>query len=671
MKIAKRTLMIFFLVMSIDPSTAIVAFGEESDRARPSPADLSIERLMDIEVANVYGASKIDQKVTEAPSSVTIVDFRDIKRYGYRTLADILRSVPGFFTTYDRNYSYAGVRGFSRPLDYNTRLLLLVDGHRINDGVYDSAFVGPEFILDVDLIDRVEVIRGPGSSLYGNNAFFGVINVITKQAQKYNGFELSGEAASFDTYKQRATYGKKFSGGFEMLLSGTRSTSKGQSLYFKEFDAPATNNGRADSCDHERYGTLFANLKHEGFTLQGAYVSREKGIPTASFGTVFNDNRNKTVDERGYIDLKYNKDINEKTNLKARAFYDYYNYEGKYLYDYPPLTMNRDMGAGKWWGGQAELTGTLFEKHKVVTGIEYTDYYSLNQRNYDESPYFQYLNDDRNSYIMAAYIQDQFSILDNLILNVGVRHDYYKVFGNTTNPRIGLIYSPFEQTAIKAIYGTAFRAPNIYELYYQDGGISQKANPGLKPEKIETYELILEQYVRNYRFSASGYYYQISDLISLQADPADGLMVFRNSGDIEAKGVELQAQGKWAHGIEARVSYAVQQSTDKDTGRSLANSPRNLAKANLFAPIIGKKLSAGFEVQYVDSRRTFKGDTTGGYVIANLTLLSQELIKNMEISGSLYNLFDKKYGDPASIEHQQNVIVQDGRTFRLKLTYRF
>jgi outer membrane receptor for ferrienterochelin and colicins len=650
-----------------------IAYGTEDDGAngRSSIADLTIEELMEIEVETVYGASKFEQKVTQAPASVSIVTQSDIKRYGYRTLADILRSVPGFYTAYDRAYEYAGVRGFSRPGDYNTRLLLLVDGHRTNDSIYDSASIRTDFILDVDLIDRVEFIRGPGSSLYGNNAFFGVVNVTTKGAQSYNGMEISGSASSYDTYKERATFGKKFANGFEMLVSGSNSNSKGQSLYFKEYTSPSTNLGRADSCDYEKYNNLFANMKYAGFTLQGAYVSREKGVPTGSWGTVFNESRTRITDERGYVDLKYNKQLSEGSHIKARAFYDYYSYSGNYVFDYPPLTMNRDVATGKWWGGEIEVTRKFLEKHKVVMGVEYQDYYMQKQRNYDQDPYFQYLNDSTSSYTWGAHFQDQFTILDNLILNAGVRYDYYKTFGSSTNPRAALIYNPFKGTTLKFLYGQAFRAPNTYELYYNDGNASQKGNSNLNSEKITTYEMVLEQYVSNYRFSASGYYYETKDLISQQIDPMDGLLVFRNAGKIEAKGAQFEIEGKWRNGIEARASYSVQESVDKDTDTTLSNSPKHLGKLNLFVPLIGKKLSAGLEVQYTSSRKTYKDRTTGGFGLANVTLLSQELIKDMEISGTIYNLFDKKYGDPASSEHTQNIIGQDGRTFRLKLTYRF
>jgi outer membrane receptor for ferrienterochelin and colicins len=643
----------------------------DSDSSRPSIADLSIEQLMEVEVATVYGASKFEQKITEAPSSVSIVSDQDIRRYGYRTLADILRGVRGFFTSYDRTYEYIGVRGFSRPGDYNTRILLLVDGHKINDNIYNTATIGNEFILDVDLIDRVEVIRGPGSSLYGSNAFFGVISITTKRPEKYNGFEVSASAGSFDTYKQRATFGKKFSDSFELLLSGSHSTSNGQSLYFQEFNTPATNNGRADSCDQERYGNLLANIKIADFTLQGAYVSRDKGIPTAPYGTVFNDNHTRVNDARAYIDLKYEKLLAGTTNIKARASYDYYDYSGNYLYNNPPFSMNKDRAAGQWWGSSLELTRTFFGKHKVIAGMEYQDNYLQKQRNYDQVPFAQYLNDGTSSYYWAAHIQDQFSILDNLSLNAGVRYDYYQTFGSNVSPRIGLIYHPFEKTTLKLLYGEAFRAPNAFELYYADGGLSQMANPRLNPEKIQTYEFILEQYVKNYRFTASTYYYRINDLISLQTDPASGLSVYRNTGEVESKGAEFEIEGKWAHGIEGRASFSLQQSTDKDTGRMLTNSPKQLGKLGLFVPIIPQKLSTGLEVQYTGWQRTVKGDVNGGFVTANLTILSRELIKNLEISGSIYNLLDQKYGNPAPIENRQSVIWQDGRSFRLKLTYRF
>jgi len=186
-----------------------------SSRSGAELVDMDLAQLIQIEIPTVVGASKHEQKVTEAPAHVTIITSDDVKKFGYRTLGDLLRSVPGLYITYDRSYGFIGVRGFSRPGDYGGRILLMVNGHRLNDPIYGSAPPATDFILDLDLIDRVEVIRGPGSSLDGDNAFCAVINVITRTGRQMNGPEASASAGSFDTYRGRATYGQIFSNGEE------------------------------------------------------------------------------------------------------------------------------------------------------------------------------------------------------------------------------------------------------------------------------------------------------------------------------------------------------------------------------------------------------------------------------------------------------------------------
>lgn len=630
---------------------------------------LTLDDLTKIEIGKVYSASKFDQKTTEAPASVSIITSEDIKQYGYRTLADIINGVRGFYTSNDRNYQYVGTRGFSRPGDYNTRILLLVDGHKINDNIYGSASIGTDFVLDVDLIDRVEVIRGPGSSLYGTNAIFGIFNVITKKGQSLKGFEVSGEAGSYDTYKGRVSYGNKFQNGFEMLLSSTAYNSHGQSLYFKEFNSPKQNYGYADSGDYDSYQSVFANISYHGLSLNGAFIDRKKGIPTAPWGIAFNETANKTDDQRGYIELKYAGSFAGQLDVMTRLYYDKSKSSGTYVV--PPL--NKDFSLGEWWGGELQLNKTLFGKHKLTVGAEYQDNFRQDQSNYDVNPFSQKFDDRRTSNIWAVYAQDQFSILKNLLLNVGVRYDYYTTFGGTTNPRAALIYSPFEKSAIKLIYGEAFRAPNMYELYYNDGSVSQKSNPNLKPEKIATYELAYEQYFKDqWRISTSGYYYNITDLIAQQTD-ADGLDVFKNVNKAEALGAEFEIEKKWDSGIGSRLSYSYQRTQDKDTNLVLTNSPRHIAKWNTTIPIITPKLSAGIELLYLNKRKTLQNDNVNEYLNVNVTLLSKNLIKGLEISGSVYNLFGKKYSDPGAGEHWPPLdsIEQDGCIFRLKITYRF
>src|SRR5260221_13671473 len=187
-------------------ATAAVWLAMSSFAVAQAPLrDLSLEDLMKLDAGQVFGASERLQPVLEAPASVSFITAEEIARYGYRTLADILRGVRGMYVTNDRNFSYIGTRGFSKPGDYNSRILLLVNGHRVNDNVFGQAEIGAEFGLDPAVFERVEIIRGPSSSLYGDSAFFAVVNVITRTGGSMAGSTASVEAGSFGTTAVRAS----------------------------------------------------------------------------------------------------------------------------------------------------------------------------------------------------------------------------------------------------------------------------------------------------------------------------------------------------------------------------------------------------------------------------------------------------------------------------------
>lgn len=627
---------------------------------------LPLEQLLEIEV---YSASRFLQKSAEAPSAVTVVTAMDIKNYGYRTLADILSGVRGLYVTNDRNYQYLGTRGFGRSGDYNTRILLQVDGYRVNDAIYDMAAIGTELSLDVALIDRVEVVRGSGSSIYGSNAFFGVVNIITKRGRDYNGWQVSGEAASFGTGKGSLTYGKKPEDGPEILLSASSYNSHGQDLFFPEFNAPATNNGIAQGLDTDRSSNVYAKLAYSGFTFSTTWSERIKGIPTASFGSAFNDPRSQTTDKHATLNLGLDKELDEKTNLSAKAYYGDYSYRGFYPYNSPPVILNQDETRGQWWGAEMKLVGH-YGGHRLVAGAEYRDDFNLQQANFDIAPYRLYLDNKNKTSRNGLYIQDETAITQRVLLSAGLRYDHYSTVGDTVNPRIALIYNPAEATALKFIYGTAFRAPNVYELYYS--GLGFKTNPGLNSEKVTSYEWVAEQRIdHNFRLTASVYRNEVRNLIDQVTDPADGLMVFRNIGAVNTNGIEFEAERAWENDTRLRASYAWQISRNQSTGSELTNSPRHLAKLNFSAPLLEDALRTGLELQYTSNRITLNGETTGGYLIANLTLLSRKLARGMELSATAYNLFNKQYADPGRPEHLQNVIQQNGRSLGVKIAYSF
>ena len=669
-------IVIYAALMVLVVITPRVWAGEQSGKLPDDLTTLSIEELMKIEIPSIEGASRYVQPATQAPADVSVVTSGEIRKYGYRTLADILRSARGFFITYDRTFEYAGVRGFGRPGDYNSRILLLIDGLPINESIYGSAILGTDGVVDVDLIDQVEIIRGPSSSLYGAGAFFGVINVITKSGRDFKGPEFSGEVGSFETYKGRITYGNQYKMGLEMIVSGTYYSSEGRDLYFKEFDSPSTHHGIAEGCDYDRSYSFFSKLSYLDFTLEGAYLNRKKGVPTAPLIVVFNDSSNQSRSEGGYVDLKYDHTFSNQLNAMARLYFGDFQVRGDYIIRNPfggnlwKSLKYKESGNGDIWGGELKLTKPLFDRHTLTLGGTYQDNFRQDQKSEIESFNLSIFDNERASTIWALYFQDEFAILKNLILNAGVRHDHYSTFGGTTNPRIALIYHPFEKTFLKLLFGTAFRAPNVFELYSSGGG--SKANPDLKPETIQTYELFLEQYLGTHlRGSASFFYHRIKDLISQQMDPRDGLTVYKNLERIESKGVELELAGRWANGFEGRVSYTFQDAKDSDTGKWLTNSPKHLAKLNLSFPILRNRIFASVEEQFTSKRKTLAGKEAGAFFITNFTLFSLNLIKGLEVSGSIYNLFDKRYGDPGSSMYIQDLLIQDGRNYRLKVTYRF
>lgn len=628
------------------------------------------------DIPSVYSASKHEQKVTEAPSWVSIVTAREISLYGYRTLSDILNSLPGFYINNDRNYGYLGVRGFGLPGDYNSRVLLLVNGHDVGDNIYNAAYIEHEMPLNVDLIERIEVVRGPSSSLYGSNAFFGVINIITKSGRDLEATEISASLGSQGTWETSVQYGERFDNGAEVLVSGSYYSSDGDtSLYYPEFDAPATNNGIAEDADDNQNEQVFLQYNYGDFSLNFVHSSRDKTIPTASYGTEFNDPRTWTIDERGFLDLKYQTLLDNDAELIVHFTYDEYTYLGDYVFDYGPpdgIVINKDETYGDSWGTEIQYSLPLGEKHHLITGVDYQNNIRQDQANFDVTGV--YLDDQRDTDEWGVYLQDEYQLSDNWIINLGLRHDEFDTIESSTNPRLGVIYQVDKTSSLKLLYGTAFRAPNAYELYFNDSSVTQKSpDPGsLLPEDIESFELVYETNTSSgLHWVASIYNNNIENLIALQTDPADSLLVFENVAEAETTGADFEISTKFENQLGLTASLSTQKSEDVASGVELVNSPRNMAKLQLNMPLTSDDLLGAFELQYQDERRTVAGDTTDAFFLANLNVLAKELVKGLTVSATVYNLFDEDYSYPGSEEHIQDQIMQDGRLFRVKVKYSF
>src|SRR5665213_294730 len=647
-----------------------VATGNSCVGQQPIP-DLSEASLEQLGNIPVYGASMHMQSSGDAPSSVTVITAAEIQEHGYRTLADILRTVRSFYVTYDRNYSSIGVRGFARPGDYNTRVLLLVDGHRLNDDIYDEAMIGTEFPIDIEMIQQVEIIRGPASSLYGSNALFAVINVITKRAHDVSGLELSAEAGSFNTYKGRISYGQEL-GQLQLLISGSFYGSRGQNrLYYPEFDSPETNNGIAAHVDDDQLGTALATVSFHDFTLQAAYGTREKGIPTGSYDTIFNNPGTRTTDSHEYFDARSDHTFAGNCALLARLFFDRYTYQGTYMdpssLDPTQVIPNLDYADGEWWGTQIQAAKTVLKRNRIAAGAEYRDNIRQNQSDYDLNPYSLYLNDKRNSFIGGIYIQDEVPITKSLAMSAGIRYDYYSDVAASTDPRVALVYRPESKTNLKLIYGKAFRIPNVYERYYSvDPNLP---NPALHPEKLESTEVVWEQGISDRLWiSTSAFHITANDLIN-QQPVGSSQFIFQNVQNVQSTGIEFELKGQLPHGLEGSASYSFGEAKDNDTKLFLNNSPRHLGKLDLVQPLLQRKLFASLDAQYRSGMTTFTGGSVSSFPIVHFELFGQKISRHLNLSASVYNLLNKKYYDPPSTGVPESAIQQDGRTFRVSMTW--
>jgi outer membrane receptor for ferrienterochelin and colicins len=641
-----------------------------SATAQQETKDLGDASLEELGRIQVYAASKHLQSTSDAPSSVTIITANEIQKFGYRSLADILESVRGFYINYDRDYTFVGVRGFGRLGSWNSSILLLIDGHRINDNVLGDGLIGPEFPVDLDLIDRVEIIRGPSSSLYGAQAFLAVINVITRKAEQLKGFEFSFAPASFGTYQGRASYGGRYK-AIDILLSGTFYNSQGPTLFFPEFNNPATNYGITRNTAYESFQHILAAISFHGFTLQGLFSARDKGVPTGYFGAVFNDPRTFNRDYHQYLDLSYQHSVGENWNLTARTSYDQTRLQGPVVFSSAPpegsTAVDTYSFRGNWWDGEAKLSGTVLDKHRITLGTEVTDNLRQDQGNLFENVFTP---DPESSVIWALYGQDEFAISRKLTLSAGARYDHYSSFGGTTNPRLGLIYHLFHPTALKLLYGTAFRAPEPYEIA-PDFGSFYDSNLHLGPEKIRTIEGVLEQGIGSHlMLSGSVFRNWIEDLISLET-LSNGQAVYEDALKADATGVEVELDGHLAGGLQGRASYSYVNAEQPVTHQILTNSPQHLGKMDVSYPIVRRRLFSSIDAQHTSSVQTLAGNTIAGFSVVNITVLGHALGKHLDLSGSIYNVFNKKYFDAGRPEDPEDAIQQDGRNFRIKIAGRF
>lgn len=643
------------------------AWAEEADiKAQDELMQLPLEQLMQLDVQT---ASKIASQISVAPSAVSIVTAEDIKTYGYRTLAEILQSMRGLYISNDLTNSFLGGRGYGRPGDYTGRIMLLLDGNRVNNNIYNNADLDYASIIDPALIERVEYVSGPGSSIYGNNAFFGIINIISKHGHDINGARVSVEASSHQGREVKLHYGARLENGAEVLLSTSGFNGDGENHYFPGA-VSATSDGVARNLDEQQSRRLFGKLEWDGWFAELAYATRKKDIPTAPYSADFNTPYN---GEESLLEanLKHDRQLSKSLQLSLSGYYGNFDYDRVETHSGVPWQLT---SSGQWLGLNAQMIGTWFENQRILLGAEY-------RNDYEEKISTPIARIDENEKTLSFYVHDDISLGTKWKLNAGTRMDYYSgIDGNTstdTSPRLAVIYQPIETTSVKLSWSKAYRRPNLFEQRYTDYLLLD--NPNLKSERMRATELVVDHHFdRNTRLLASAYRYETEDYIWSVPLPSPSIQTqFKNRTGGTADGYDLELEKHWDNDVRLRTSFAFQNAKNA-YGKWQINSPRQIGKVNFSTPVFHPSWRAGVELQSYGERKTETASIIGGYTLANITITADKLLPNLAVAFGIRNLFDRKYDSvaprsnlTADSENRLVTIAQDGRTYWLRAAYDF
>jgi outer membrane receptor protein involved in Fe transport len=619
----------------------------------------------------ISAASKYAQTAAEAPASVTIITADELRAHRYRDLREVLEQVRGFYVSTDRNYEYLGVRGFSRPTDYNSRILLLIDGQTINDETWGQAPFGSEIPINLDAVERIEIIRGPGSALYGTSAMLAVVNVVLKTGTQLDGGRVRVGVGSGNEREAAVAVGRALGASGSIALSGLLSHDEGGDLYFPEFDTPAQNGGVASGLDWERGGSAIARLAWRGLSASGGFRQRTKAIPTAPFGVAFGDPRTRTTDRTAWGSVALQRELRGVVNVTLRGYYNHYDYKGSYPEDAGPAY--GDGGGSSAIGTEGIMVWDVTSGNRLTVGAEFRR--AGRAEYWERAPDGTLTSDDQPFDIASVYAQDELQLTHMLTLVAGARHDIGLDLPSATAPRAALILAPDPQTTIKLLYGEAFRSPSAAEAtittsFYQ-------RNPSLRPERIRTLELEAQRRVSNpLLVAASLYSFRMFDLIDQVAFDSEGTLRFENVAAVEARGVEVQVDAVPDGPITGRLLYAVQRAEDRGTGSRMSNSPEHIAQAIATATSVGG-LRAAVTTRYESGRGTLVGTSTEPFTRTDLTLAYAPMLDRRwwrsggEIALRATNLFGERYAAPAGFEHAQAAIAQPGRQLSLRVDWRF
>ncbi|MDO8350296.1 MAG: TonB-dependent receptor [Gallionella sp.] len=633
------------------------------------------------ELALVYGdhstisiATGSSQAITRAPSAATVITSRDIEAMGATDLDQALESVPGLHVSLlnvgmHPIYSFRGIH-----TKYSPQVQMMVNGIPITNvfmGDFSQFWGG----MPLENVARIEVIRGPGSALYGADAFSGVINVITKTAADIKGTEYGARIGSFNTKDAWMQHGGKLGAldaafylragvtdGYKGIIQQDSQTAWDAIFGTKVSLAPGPLNAERKAID------VRADLSYEAWRFRAAYQQREIGMGAGLAGAL--DPNGRAPSSRLYLDLNYEQ-ANWAQNWDVSGVVGYYDIKDKQ--GNPAYTL---FPAGAFGGafpngmignpGHSEqhthasvsAVYTAFEQHRlrVGTGFRVEDLYAVTEsKNYDAlfaplpgglvdvtgNPALVFLLPHKRN-LTYVFAQDEWSFAKDWTLTAGVRHDRYSDFGGTTNPRLALVWDASYNVVIKAMHGTAFRAPSFVEQYNINNPVAI-GSPNIRPETITTNELaFFWQPVDKLKTNLNFFHYRMSNIILVSAAK------YQNAGDQTGRGLEFEAVFEAADNLRLTGNFSLQRSIDGATGQDAGMAPhrRLFGRADWrFMPL----WQFGATLNNVSGRMREPGDIRPlipDYTTVDLSLRREKFAGSWEARAMLTNLFNSDVREP-------------------------
>jgi len=663
----------------------------------PEEADLALA-YGDNAFVNIATGSH--QAITRAPAAATVITSRDIEAMGATDLDQALESVPGLHVSLFSMYSLPiySFRGISTEL--NSQILMLVNGIPITNAYRGDRGLGWGG-MPLENVARIEVIRGPGSALYGADAFSGVINIITKTADDIKGTEGGVRVGSFNSRDAWVQHGGKM-GSLDAsfyLRAGNTDGQKGiiqqdaQTGWDKAFGthaslAPGPVNAQRKAIDAR------TDLSYDAWRFRAAYQKREVGMGAGLAGSL--DPGAYLPETRRYMDMSYTQ-ANWARNWDVSGIVGYYhiNHElGKPNYVlfpagacigtitncFPNGMIGNPGAVEKHTHASVSAFYTGFDQHRIRigTGLRKDDVTeTFEVKNYDAylqplpggltnatgNPSLVFMLPHKRD-VSYAFAQDEWSLAKDWALTAGVRYDHYSDFGGTTNPRLALVWDAAYNVVVKVMHGTAFRAPSFAELYAINNPVVF-GNPNLKPETIKTDELGFSwQTTSNLQTNLNFFLYHMDSII--RPSP----LQYQNTGDQTGRGLELEATLDATSNLRLTSNYSLQHSRDLATGQDAGMAPhrRLFARADWrFAPL----WQFGTTANRVMDRMREPNDPRPqipDYTTVDLTLRREKLVGGLEASAMVTNLFNSNAMEPTfkSIGMYSDMPLP-GRAFNIQL----